>query len=523
MEGLLIAQVLHELGSGPLERGNWRFPDHSTFVLPVGDRNLWLTLRPPAPQLELRSGRAPHGGQPTPFQLLLQARAGGPLSSVSQLKLDRVVRLEFAEQSGFVTAPPVSLIVELTGRNANLILLDTAGTILGVQREVSSSENRYRQLRAGLSYVPPPAYERADPRELGAEASARLLLGRPLSRLRQTLDGFGPQLTAALSRRSGLAENEEVSDRQLPLLTEALTELLADPAAFLAAHSDAGSEPAAQRESAERSRLLRQVRSEGQRRLKLLRRRLSDVDRLEQAAARAPELREQADLLLAYRPAARPGAEVVLPGFGGEDVPIRLEPAQDAVATAETFYDRARRLEKRLSSARELVPALRQELAELERSMEQAESLPLDELRQLLPAAGSSRSGQHRRQPGIRVEGPHGFTILIGRNARDNDAITFGIARSRDIWLHVQGYRGSHVIIRADNREVPFETVLYAARLAAGHSQAADSDNVPVDYTMRKNVWRPKGAARGAVQFTAQKTVYVTPLVNATRDATAGG
>lgn len=155
--------------------------------------------------------------------------------------------------------------------------------------------------------------------------------------------------------------------------------------------------------------------------------------------------------------------------------------------------------------------------------MEQAESLPLDELRQLLPAAGSSRSGQHRRQPGIRVEGPHGFTILIGRNARDNDAITFGIARSRDIWLHVQGYRGSHVIIRADNREVPFETVLYAARLAAGHSQAADSDNVPVDYTMRKNVWRPKGAARGAVQFTAQKTVYVTPLVNATRDATAGG
>src|SRR5690625_7019932 len=54
---------------------------------------------------------------------------------------------------------------------------------------------------------------------------------------------------------------------------------------------------------------------------------------------------------------------------------------------------------------------------------------------------------------GIRVEGPHGFTILIGRNARDNDAITFGIARSRDIWLHVQGYRGSHVIIRARSEE----------------------------------------------------------------------
>ena len=79
---------------------------------------------------------------------------------------------------------------------------------------------------------------------------------------------------------------------------------------------------------------------------------------------------------------------------------------------------------------------------------------------------------QTTAQPGIRFAGPHGFEVVVGRNARDNDKVTFGVGRSRDVWLHAQGYRGSHVIIRSGGKEVPFETVLFAARLAAGYSEA---------------------------------------------------
>ena len=75
----------------------------------------------------------------------------------------------------------------------------------------------------------------------------------------------------------------------------------------------------------------------------------------------------------------------------------------------------------------------------------------------------------------------------------------------------MQGYTGSHVVIQADNKEVPFETILFAAQLAAAYSKAGQSDNVPVDYTLRKNVWKPKGAVPGAVHYTQQKTVFVTP------------
>ena len=101
--------------------------------------------------------------------------------------------------------------------------------------------------------------------------------------------------------------------------------------------------------------------------------------------------------------------------------------------------------------------------------------------------------------------------MVVGRNARENEAVTFGVGRSRDLWLHVQGFTGAHVVVRSGGRELPFDTVLFAARLAAGFSPARQSDNVPVDYTLRKNVWKVKGQPPGTVHFSQQKTVYVTP------------
>lgn len=521
MEGLLLAQALEQLGSLPQPHGNWRFPDAATFVLPVGEVNLWILSVPPKPLLEVRTDRSPAGSRGTSFQQLLSARTAGDLLSVRQSKLDRVVRLDFDAGSGFVSTPPVSLVVELTGRNCNLILLDETGDILGVQREVSSTSNRYRQLLPGVRYRPPPEYERADPRELGAGASAGLLLGQPLKDLRRHVDGIGPELTATLSVLADLPLTHDISKADLPAVSAALEQLLADPKA--AKESALGQGGVIRRRTEdERVGLLGRLEPAQRKKIGLLERRLEDIGRLEQAAERAAGLREQADLLLAFRPQSEPGSTVTVQDFAGSDVTIQLEPRLDAVQTAETFYTRARRHEQRYRTALELAPRLRKELEQAQVELRAMADLPLTELRKRAAAVPAKR-GQHRTQPGIRVTGPHGFDILIGRNARDNDRVTFGLARSRDVWLHVQGYRGSHVIIRSQNREVPFDTVLFAAQLAAGHSQAGDSDNVPVDYTLRKNVWRPKGAAAGAVHFSGQKTVFVTPLRQAAPEDTGGG
>ena len=104
-----------------------------------------------------------------------------------------------------------------------------------------------------------------------------------------------------------------------------------------------------------------------------------------------------------------------------------------------------------------------------------------------------------------------GFDIFVGRNNRQNDYVTFKVARPDDIWLHVKDIPGSHVVIKAQGKEVPEMTLLDAALLAAYFSKARNGENVPLDYTQRKHVRKPKGAKPGMVIYDHQTTLFVSP------------
>lgn len=104
-----------------------------------------------------------------------------------------------------------------------------------------------------------------------------------------------------------------------------------------------------------------------------------------------------------------------------------------------------------------------------------------------------------------------GFHILVGKNNKQNDMLTLKTAGAYDLWLHTKNIPGSHVIIRTDRKEVPDTTLLEAATLAAYHSNAKMSYNVPVDYTIVKNVKKPSGAKPGMVIYENFKTINVTP------------
>ena len=106
---------------------------------------------------------------------------------------------------------------------------------------------------------------------------------------------------------------------------------------------------------------------------------------------------------------------------------------------------------------------------------------------------------------------PDGTEILIGKNNLQNDRLTFKIANPNDIWLHTKDITGSHVILRCGNFEPSEENLIFAAKLAAKFSKAADSSKVPVDYTKIKFVKKPSGAKPGFVNFFNQKTIYIDP------------
>ncbi len=250
-----------------------------------------------------------------------------------------------------------------------------------------------------------------------------------------------------------------------------------------------------------------------------------------EAALAAPDRAEQYErwghLLMAQAPQVPPGAKAVaLPDWFGDGTMVRipLDPTRSAVENAQAYYERARQ-------ARQERAALRQRLEEVHRRLPKLEVL-LGELEQVdtmaalrafqqrhareLAALGIGRTGQ--RQPDAapafrRVSLGNGFEAWIGRNARENDALTFRYARKYDLWLHARGVPGSHVILRVPGRNCqPDRKVLErAASLAAYFSKARGSSVVPVVVVPRKYVRKPRGAEPGAVVFEREEVLLVEP------------
>ncbi|MEW5899238.1 MAG: NFACT RNA binding domain-containing protein, partial [Bacillota bacterium] len=129
-----------------------------------------------------------------------------------------------------------------------------------------------------------------------------------------------------------------------------------------------------------------------------------------------------------------------------------------------------------------------------------------------LPEERPKKAAKAPRAPEILTfTSSDGFKILAGRNNRQNDYLTMRLAKDNDLWLHAREIPGAHVIIRAGERPPTPVALREAAAIAAYYSQARQSQNVPVDYTLRKNVHKPRGARPGFVIYKEQRTLVADP------------
>ena len=230
-------------------------------------------------------------------------------------------------------------------------------------------------------------------------------------------------------------------------------------------------------------------------------------------------LRVQGDLILAHLRLVKKGAtEVTLPGF--EDTPetIVLDPKLSPQGNAGRFYDRAGRAER----ARARLPALIQEaefrVAELSDLLDRvrAGESSADEIREALPGSGAGGGeAPHAHGPSLpyrRFWTSGGLEVRVGRGSKHNDQLTFKHSAPNDIWLHARHSAGAHVVLRWNGAETPPARDLeQAAILAALHSKARSSGSVPVDWTRRKYVRKPRKAPPGSVQLDRAKTLFVEP------------
>ena len=234
------------------------------------------------------------------------------------------------------------------------------------------------------------------------------------------------------------------------------------------------------------------------------------------------ELRQLGHLLLARKAAVPTGAaEARLEGFGGEPVTVSLDPSLDAVGNAEAFYDEAKRLERAAARIPGRIEAERRRLAGLTGALERLEAGESTEsIRTLagVPKRADGCDGRRgastpERLPYRSYRTSSGLEIRAGRSATGNDELTFRHSAPDDIWMHVRESPGSHVVLRWGRRDQnpPEADLVEAAQVAAVLSRARGSGIVPVAWTRRKYVRKPRKAAPGAVVPERTRTVFVEP------------
>lgn len=249
----------------------------------------------------------------------------------------------------------------------------------------------------------------------------------------------------------------------------------------------------------------------------------SQTEELEQCREK-DSLRRKADLISANLYRIKKGdTEAVIEDFYEPDCPtvtIDLDPRLTPPQNAQRYYSAYKKACTAEKILAEQIAAGKSELLYLDSVLDvltRAETEnDLEQLRLELSEQGYVRAARLKGKPPkslppMEYVSSEGYKILVGRNNKQNDKLTLKDAEKLDIWLHTQNIAGSHVIIRAGGEEVPLKTIIEAASLAAYHSKAQTSAQVPVDYCLVKYVKKPAGAKPGMVIFSNQHTVYVTP------------
>ena len=252
-------------------------------------------------------------------------------------------------------------------------------------------------------------------------------------------------------------------------------------------------------------------------------------DKLQQSD-RAEVYKSQGDLLMANLHEWKVGMKsIILPDFEtNEPVTIPLEPEKNAIFNAQSFYKQHQKLKRARLAVEPLLKEVETEIYYLEQVatiLSQLESYQtvedfktLTEIREELIQQKYIEDPNYRPDKTNQItefyhyESPSGFELLIGRNNRQNDLLSFRIAGDYDLWFHTQEIPGCHALLRLKPGTVPEDNDLeFAANLTAYYSQARHSEQVPVVYTEPKYVYKPKGAKPGMVVYKQERIIWGKP------------
>lgn len=529
----MTEELRHELVGGRIQKINQPFEQELVLQIRSNRKSLKLLLSAHSVfgRVQLTDTTFENPAVPNTFIMVMRKYLqGAVIEAIQQVENDRILEISVSNKNEIGDSVAVTLVIEIMGKHSNIILLDKAsGKIIEAIKHVGFSQNSYRTILPGSTYVAPPQTGSLNPFTVGDEKLFQILQTEEIEpkRLQQIFQGLGRDTATELSGRLTTDKLKTfraffASPTQPSLTEKSFSALLFSDSktqmSTLSELLDSFYKDKAERDrvNQQASELIRRVENE----LEKNRKKLGKQEEELLATENAEEFRQKGELLTTFlHRVPNDQDQVELDNYyTGEKIIISLDKALTPNQNAQRYFKRYQKLKEAVKHLTSLIEETRTTilyLESVETTLAQASLTEIAEIREELIQTGFIRRRQRekiqKRQKPEKYLATDGQTIiLVGRNNLQNDELTFKMAKKDELWFHAKDIPGSHVVITG-NLQPSDEVKTDAAELAAYFSKARLSNLVQVDMIEIKKLNKPTGGKPGFVTYTGQKTLRVTP------------
>lgn len=530
----MVEELRRELVNGRIQKINQPFEQELVLQIRSNRQShrLLLTAHPVFGRIQLTQTTFENPAQPSTFIMVLRKYLQGALiESIEQVENDRIVEMTVSNKNEIGDHIQATLIIEIMGKHSNILLVDKSNhKILEVIKHVGFSQNSYRTLLPGSTYIAPPSTESLNPFTIKDEKLFEILQTQETTakNLQSLFQGLGRDTANELER---ILVSDKLStfrtffnQETQPCLTETsfspipFADQVGEPFTSLSDLLDTYYKDKAERDRVKQqaSELIRRVENE----LQKNRHKLKKQEKELLATDNAEEFRQKGELLTTFlHQVPNDQDQVILDNYyTNQPITIALDKALTPNQNAQRYFKRYQKLKEAVKYLTDLIEETKATilyLESVETVLNQAGLEEIAEIREELIQTGFIRRRQRekiqkRKKPEQYLASDGKTIIYVGRNNLQNEELTFKMARKEELWFHAKDIPGSHVVI-SGNLDPSDEVKTDAAELAAYFSQGRLSNLVQVDMIEIKKLNKPTGGKPGFVTYTGQKTLRVTP------------
>lgn len=559
LDGMMLSLIKKELESELIDSyiSQIHQPSKDELVINFrtksGAKKLFLSCRADCARVHFTEHAPENPITPPMMCMLLRKRlCGGKLISIRQPEFERILFFDFDTTNEIGDRERLTLCIEIMGRYSNIILIDQNGLVVDAFKRIDITMTKDRVVLPKIDYTLPQKQEKLNIVNDSASVIVKAIECSEKSldkAILSSLQGISPIVCREIEHR--VIEGSELLG-EIEKLSQILTLNKATPTMVLKDTNtvfDVTFVPITQygdtyitKKYDTFSQLLDSFYYERDMAVRMKSKSLDlhklvnnlierfskkiNIQKLELKKCEDREaLRIKGDLLQANLYKIERGAMFVeVENFYEENSPIMrisLDPSITPAKNAQKFYKayaKAKTAEQMLTIQIEKAQQELSYMLSVQDFLSRATSdKELSQIRFELTEQGYIKDHTKGKQkepkalPPLEFKTSDGFCVLVGRNNKQNDVLTLKTASKFDYWFHTKNIHGSHTIVITDGKEITDTAILEAAQICAYHSKGKDSSQVPVDYTIVKNVSKPSGAKPGKVIYVNYNTVYVTP------------